>query len=212
MVEFFKNLFKPTTVKQNVPVVKVKSVVDNSPPQLKSLFVSAGHSEVDAGASREYDGRLFTEADIVLEFRDMVCERLEKSGVIFERDGGVGENLPLIDAIKLAKAHDVSVEFHCNAFTDGRASGVETLSGDQHKALGERLCEAISFVLGAKNRGAKGEASGQHSRLGFISKGNGIIVELFFITSPKDFKSYQKSKERLADAVANVLIQEVRDA
>jgi len=211
-MNIFKNLFQSVmnmnkyTSDVNVTISPTEDI------QKKSLFISAGHSEVDAGASREYNGKLYTEADIVLEFRDMVCERLEQSNVTFDRDGGYGTNLPLREAIKEAAKHDISVEFHCNAFSDGRARGVETLSNDNHKELGERLCEAISSVLGTKNRGAKGEASGQHSRLGFISKGNGIIVELFFITSPKDFKSYQKNKERLADAVANVLVQEVRNA
>ncbi len=40
--------------------------------QTKSLFISAGHSDTDPGAAANG----ITEADIVLEFRDMVCEEL----------------------------------------------------------------------------------------------------------------------------------------
>lgn len=208
MIQKIKNLFKRSVAE----VIETKpEMVGYNPNQSKSLFISAGHSESDAGASREYDGRLWTEACIVLEFRDMVAKYLSEASIVFEMDGGVGENLPLTEAIKRAKDHDVAVEFHCNAFNTGHASGVETLSSESNMVLGGKLCEAVAASMGARNRGAKGEASGQHSRLGFISKGGGIILELFFITSPRDFNAYQDNKEAVAKAVADVLIKEVRD-
>lgn len=169
--------------------------------QTKTLFVSAGHSDTDPGAV----GNGHTEADIVTRFRDMVCDELE-GRIAFERDGVRGQNLPLKKAIEMASHHDVAVEFHLNAFRDPRATGVETLGVD--KELGEALCEAISDTLGIANRGAKDEASGQHSRLGFVSKGGGIIVELFFITNAHDMAAYYRHKQALAQAVARVLIDE----
>lgn len=169
--------------------------------QTKSLFISAGHSDSDPGAV----GSGHTEADIVTKFRDMVADELD-GRVKFDTDGIRGQNLPLKQAIDMAARHDVAVEFHLNAFSNPAATGVETLGGDM--ALGEALCEAISDTLGIANRGAKGETSGQHSRLGFVSRGGGIIVELFFITNKQDIAAYYRHKTALAQAVARVLIDE----
>lgn len=173
--------------------------------QTQSLFISAGHSNSDPGAV----GNGHTEADIVLGFRDAVCDELDAKGIHYGSDGRRGVNMPLRQAIEMASHHDVAVEFHCNAFSDPAATGVETLSHPDDYPLGEALCEAISDTLGIANRGAKGEASGQHSRLGFVSRGGGIIVELFFISNPKDIAAYYRHKAALAQAVARVLIDEV---
>jgi len=172
--------------------------------QTKSLFISAGHSDSDPGAK----GNGYTEADIVLELRDMIADEL-RDKVMFAKDGERGENLPLSDAWRTAEMHDVAVELHCNAFSSPSATGVETLSARKHYPFGEALCEAVSDTLGIANRGAKGEASGQHSRLAFISRGGGVILELFFISNPDDVARYQRNKEAVAQAVARVLIDEV---
>lgn len=172
--------------------------------QVKSLFISAGHSHADPGAI----GHGRTEADIVLEFRDLLADYL-RGKVMFDKDGQPGENLPLGEAIGAAKTHDIAVEFHCNAFTGPTATGVETLSARDHYPLGNAICQAISETLGIDNRGAKGETSGQHSRLGFISRGGGIIVELFFITNRSDLTRYLDARQRLAATIGDVLIQAV---
>lgn len=50
--------------------------------QTKSLYISAGHSHSDPGAV----GNGHTEADIVLEFRDLVADEL-RDKVAFAKDG-----------------------------------------------------------------------------------------------------------------------------
>ena len=172
--------------------------------QVKSLFISAGHSDSDPGAV----GHGHAEANIVLEFRDLLADYL-RGKVVFDKDGQPGENLPLGEAIGAAKTHDIALEFHCNAFANPAATGVETLSGHEHYPLGNAICQAVSETLGIANRGAKGEASGQHSRLGFIRRGDGIIVELFFITNKSDLDKYTANRQRLIEAVGNVLIEAV---
>src|SRR5690554_7152306 len=59
--------------------------------QRKSLFIAAGHSYSDPGAS----GHGYTEADIVLDLRDRLCKALRARGVVIGMDGEKGENLPL---------------------------------------------------------------------------------------------------------------------
>lgn len=175
----------------------------NATLQTRSLFISAGHSDTDPGAGAVGHG--MTEADIVLEFRDLLAGALRHRGLVFDKDGEHGQNLPLRDAVGAAKSHDIAIEFHCNAFSNPAASGVETLSNRDRYPLGESLCNGIATVMGINNRGAKGEGSGQHSRLAFIRDGGGVIVELFFITNKKDLYTYIANRRRVVDAVADVL-------
>lgn len=173
--------------------------------QRKSLFISAGHDHKDPGAS------CFgvTEADIVLEFRDMLGAELYRRQLRFTMDGTKGQNLPLREAVTIARQNAVAVEFHCNAAGFKSATGTETLSAPAHFPLGKKITDCISDCLGIADRGAKPEGSGQHSRLAFISTGHGIIVELFFITNPDDLSKYQELKHDLVQRLADVLEQEV---
>lgn len=172
--------------------------------QKKTLFISAGHSHSDPGARANG----VSEADIVLEFRDLLAAALRERGVRFNKDGTSGQNLPLAQAWPMAAQHDIAIEFHCNAAANPVATGTETLSSVANMELGLLITDVVSRTLGISNRGAKRESSGQHSRLAFVSGGGGIIVELFFLTRPDDLAAYQANKHRLAEALADLLAEE----
>lgn len=182
----------------------MQALVKYAALQQRSLFISAGHSDKDPGAAANG----FTEAQVVLDFRDRLADYL-RDKVYFTKDGERGQNMPLTVAANEAVAHDLAVEFHCNAFSSPAATGVETLSAANHYPLGNEICKAVSVALGIANRGAKGESSGQHSRLAFIKRGKGIIVELFFLTSKNDLNSYIANIDACVEAVGNVLIEAV---
>lgn len=163
---------------------------------MKPIFISAGHGASDPGAVAY--GR--SEAAVVLDFRDMVAHYLPEA----LRDGVKGENLPLSQAVKMVPKGGVAVEFHLNAAESPAATGVETLSSLDNAILGGKLCKAVSARLGIRNRGAKGERSGQHSRLAFVQAG-GIILELFFLSNPNDLAAYDAKKWLVAKDVAEIL-------
>ena len=167
---------------------------------MRKIVITAGHSHADPGAR----GNGTTEAAIVLEFRNLVADALRAAGISFVKDGEREQNLPLARAIELIAPGALAVEFHCNSFTAPTATGVETLSAPSLYPLGRDLCAAVSEVLAIPNRGAKPEASGQHSRLGFV-QGGGLILELFFISNAGDLARYQANKHELAERVAGVL-------
>lgn len=169
---------------------------------MKFIVITAGHSNTDPGAV--YGGH--TEADIVTDFRNMVAHYLRESGIHFATDGVGKENLPLNQAINLAKSGDIAVEFHCNAFTKPTATGTEALSGPKDADLSARLSKAVAGALGIVDRGYKTEGSGQHSRLGFVQAG-GIILELFFLSNPSDLELYLARKWLAAKSVAEILIE-----
>ena len=172
--------------------------------RMRSIFVSAGHGGADPGACAH--GR--READIATEFRNIVAFYLARAGVPHGLDGDGPVNLPLSEAVKRARAHQVAVEFHCNAAGTASATGVETLSGPKDMALGELICAAVASNLALRNRGAKPENAGQHHRLAFVQAG-GIIVELFFITNANDLEAYDARKWLAGRAVAGVLAEAI---
>ena len=170
---------------------------------MKSVFVSAGHSDTDPGAVAL--GR--READIAVEFRNMVAFYLQRSGIPHELDGSGTVNLPLAKAAAAARRHPIGVEFHCNAAASPSATGAECLSAPKDKVLAARISSAIALTLGIRDRGAKLENAGQHHRLAFVRSG-GIIVELFFLTNPSDLGAYDARKWMAAREVAAVLAGE----
>lgn len=167
------------------------------------IVITAGHSNSDPGAV----GQGTTEAKVVAEFRNLVAKELSYLDVPYVTDGEGENNLPLSSAIKLAKAGTVAVEFHCNAADASSATGVETLSADKDKAFGAALCAAIANATGIRNRGAKSEGSGQHSRLGFVQAG-GVILELFFISNPSDYQAFIVKQSEAARTVAAAIASE----
>lgn len=173
---------------------------------MKSIFLSAGHSDTDPGAVA--NGR--READIAVEFRNLVSFYLLRAGVPHELDGAGTENLPLREAVRKARRHPIGLEFHCNAAANPAATGVETLSGPEDFPLAADICKALAESLGIRNRGAKPENAGQHHRLAFVQAG-GIIVELFFLTNAEDLAAYDARKWLAARAVADVLIAQATE-
>jgi N-acetylmuramoyl-L-alanine amidase len=168
------------------------------------IYLSAGHSNADPGAAAF--GR--READIAVEFRNMVAFYLRRAKVPHDVDGHGQANASLRDTVRVTTKRDgVELEFHCNAGPT-QATGVETLSGPKDMALAGKICEAIAGALEIRNRGAKPENAGQHHRLAFVQAG-GIIVELFFLTNPDDLAAYDAHKWLAARAVADILIEGV---
>ena len=170
------------------------------------ITVTAGHSNKDPGAVNG----LFREADIAQEMRNMVALYLRQKDIAVKTDGEGKGNLPLPAAIKLISGSKAAVEFHCNAFSKPSAGGCEALSQPKDRALSQRLCKAVSDVMGIPTRGTDGgwknEGSGQHSRLGYVRNG-GIILELFFISNPTELAVWQDKKWLVAKAVAEVLAE-----
>lgn len=173
---------------------------------MKSITITAGHSNVDPGAVNTLTKD--READIVVDMRNMVAGYLRKAGITVRVDGEGKLNQSLTDAVKLVGMSDIAVEFHCNASSNASAKGVEALSQVKDKVLAQALCKAVASVTGSPLRGTAGwqpENAGQHTRLAYVSAG-GIILELFFISNPEELGTWKEKKWLVAKAVSQVLI------
>ena len=175
---------------------------------MSKVTITAGHSNTDPGAVA---GNV-TEAEITTDMRNIVAYCLRDLGIEAVTDGTGSENDTLRNAMNLIKQGEVAIEFHCNAFHLPTAGGVEALAQPKDKAICQKLCEAVSDVLGISVRGNAGgfkaENSGQHSRLGYVREG-GIILELFFISNPTELAAYQAKKWPLAREIADVIADHI---
>ena len=167
------------------------------------ITITAGHSNSDPGAVNGSD----RESEIAQDMRNIVAYYLRAQGISVKTDGDSKGNLPLSEAVKLIKGSNIAVEFHCNAAASKGAKGVEALSKEKDKLISQKLCAAVSSIMGNTLRGDKGwkaENSGQHSRLAYVSNG-GIILELFFISNDDELSTWKQKKWLVGKAVAEVL-------
>jgi len=170
---------------------------------MKTLLISAGHSDQDPGAV----SGLHTEAKLALELRDLIVEELKTTAIKVLTDGTEGQNLALKEAIFLAKQVDLAVELHFNAAGSAFAQGVESISLPAKKEISQKLSASISSVLGSRLRGDSGwidQSQSARGKLGFVQAG-GIIVEVCFITNTMEMEYYQLNKAKLAHVLALTL-------
>ncbi len=165
------------------------------------ITLTAGHSQTDPGAVNGSD----READIAQDMRNIVAHILRHDyGLEVKTDGEGKGNLPLREAVKLIKGSRLAIEFHCNAAANKTATGIEALALPKHKAVCQRLCQAVADATGWKLRGDKGykpDNAGQHSRLAYAQHG-GIVFEPFFISNDADLALWKQAKWPICRAIA----------
>lgn len=174
-----------------------------------TTFISAGHNpkgiKVDPGAVANG----LHEADLNIEFRDLVVNELNSLGVKVITDK---DDERLSDYLKRIKTGNGSVvlEFHFDAAASPSATGTTSLYGNDADrldiAFAQELVNITSKILGIKNRGAISEAQSHRGSLGLMRK-EGIValLELGFISNPNDIKQYNLNKFTLAKEIAKIV-------
>lgn len=174
-----------------------------------TAFISAGHNpkgiKVDPGACAHG----LKEADLAVEFRNLVVTELykRKVKVITDKDDErLGDYLKRIQT----GSGSVVLEFHFDAATSDKATGTTALVGDDSdrldKAFAKELVEATSSILGIKNRDVLSEKDSHRGRLGLMrEQGIVALLELCFITNIEDLVKYDLGKEKLAIKIAAIV-------
>ena len=168
------------------------------------VAVTAGHSNADPGAVRGKD----KEADFVVKVRNAVELYLLRAGLEVKTDGSGGINLPLTNAIQIAKGASTKVEFHLNASDNPKANGIETIALPKDKKIAQAISQAIAGVTGGVLRGDKGwidQSQSARGKLGFVSNG-GLVVELGFLSNPAEFAVLEAKYWLVAQSIADVII------
>lgn len=173
------------------------------------IFISAGHNpkgiKIDPGAI----GNGFHEADLAVEFRNLVTQWLNAMGVEFITDK---DDERLSDYLKRIKTGNgsVVVEYHFDAAASSTATGTTSLIGNDadrlDKAFALELVNSTSKHLNIKNRGVKTEAESHRGSLGLMRE-SGIValIELGFISNISDLIAYNENKLQLAKIHAEIL-------
>lgn len=175
--------------------------------------VTAGHDDKEPGNTASG----LREADLMLELRHLVALKLRALGHEVVEDGAHGINLPLSAAVRAANGVQIAVELHTNASTNATAQGVEVVARLQHRALAQKLAQAIGGVLQSPTRQQQGFYEAERHRLdrgwnaqaAFVRAG-GLIVETFFQSNPRELAEYQAKKWLVASAIARVLDEEAK--
>ncbi|WP_180113300.1 N-acetylmuramoyl-L-alanine amidase [Acinetobacter sp. YH12073] len=169
------------------------------------VTITAGHSNSDPGA---VNGK-YKEAELVRQFRNAVAHYLAAAGLSYKTDGAGTINLPLTNAIALAKGASIAIEFHMNAAALKQANGIETIALPKDKILAQKLSKAVADVFGSRLRGDNGwidQSKSARGRLAYVNAG-GLIVELGFISNEDELAAYQARYWIAAKAVAQVIIE-----
>ena len=175
------------------------------------IFCSAGHNpkgiKTDSGAV----GNGYREADLAVEFRNLVSAELARMGVQFVTDRDDERLAEYLERIKTGSG-SVVLEFHFDASDNPKATGCTSIiGGDADRldiAFARELANATSLVLGIKNRGVISETASHRGRLGLMRENGTVsLLELCFISNPNDLKAYHAKKNVLAKEIAKILVR-----
>jgi len=175
------------------------------------IFVSAGHNPGGVKPDPGAIGNGKREADLTVEFRNLVLDELKNKNIPFISDNDTERLGEYLKRINTGNA-SVVLEFHFDAAASPNATGTTVLIGsdsdEQDKAFAKELVEATATILGIKNRGVLSETESHRGRLGLTREsGTVALLELCFISNPEDLAAYEKGKFELAQAIADILIE-----
>jgi N-acetylmuramoyl-L-alanine amidase len=174
-----------------------------------TVFASAGHNPKGIKPDPGAIGNGYHEADLTVEFRDLVITDLLRRGVKVIQDKDDERLGTYLERIKTGSG-SVVIEYHFDAADSPTATGTTSLVGDDadrlDKAFGKELADTTSSILGIKNRGVKAESESHRGRLGLMRElGIVALQELCFISNANDLKLYHSNKHKLAIAHAEII-------
>lgn len=175
------------------------------------IFTSAGHNnggiKIDPGAIG--NGR--READLTVEFRNLVTAELSKKGAKFIVDNDTERLGEYLSRIKTGSG-SVVLEFHFDASVNPKATGatvlIETDADANDRSFAKELLHATSSTLNIKSRGVLSESESHRGSLGLM-KEDGILalLEICFISNINDLIAYDANKNILAEKIAAILLK-----
>lgn len=174
-----------------------------------TAFISAGHNNKGIKRDSGAIGNGYQEANLTVEFRDMVIAECLKLGVKVIKDNDDERLGTYLERIKTGNG-SVVVEYHFDASDKPTATGttglIEAEADRLDKAFAKELTDTTATTLGIKNRGVITEAQSHRGSLGLMRE-EGIIclMEIAFISNKQDMVSYQNNKKDLAVKHAKII-------
>lgn len=179
------------------------------------IYIDQGHNPRNPNAGAEGQGR--REQDLVYTIGQELASLLRRSGnyeVRLSRPTadtllGTSNTSSLRARVNGANSWgaDYFISLHTNASDNSSATGVEAYAystGTPAFRLGEDILENLSEATGLRNRGMKTRPG-----LYVIKKTNmpAVLVELGFITNPRDSSLMANSPQLFAEGVYNGIVE-----
>ncbi len=194
----------------------LSNIVEEHYESVKTVCLDAGHGADDVGATSTGGARL--EKDDNLRLTLKVRDKLEEKGirVILTRDDD--SDITLKERCRLAnkKRCDFFLSLHRNSAVSG--SGFEAWIAkepkDDEEQTAQRLVKALSDISGLPNRGVKRgyrNSSGNNYYVNSNTNMPSILLEVGFVTSDEDNKSFDKSLDENAEAIAEIIFESVQN-
>ena len=175
------------------------------------IYLLAGHTPKGINQDPGAVANGFREADLTMELRDMVADRLRSMGYEVYEDDDTHRLQQVLNGID-SNESDIVFDIHFNA---GGGTGVECIvperSTELERDLANKVNVMLSNMLRIKNRGVKGEQLTARKRIA-VMRENGIncLLETCFIDNKTDMTQYQLRKTEVATELA-LLIAEFED-
>ena len=178
------------------------------------IYLSAGHNsqsksiKQDPGAVNKNGVK---EGDLTIEMRNLTSQVLKMRGIPFMNDSDEESLAMYLKRIQTGSG-SVVLEYHFDAAGTDEARGCTALIGEDadrfDKLFAKELVDVTADIMITKNRGVISETESHRGRLGLMrEKGTVCLLEVGFITNPTDLVGYQKNKNALAMAHADILIK-----
>jgi len=199
-----------------VAVKFLSGVVEEHYENFKTVCLDAGHGADDVGATSTGGARL--EKDDNLRLTLKVRDRLEEKGVKVVLTRGDDSDITLKERCKLAnrKRCDFFLSLHRNSSVSG--TGFEAWIAKEPKGneeeTAEKLVAALSDISGLPNRGVKRgyrNSSGNNYYVNSNTNMPSILLEVGFVTNEEDNKSFDKSLDENAEAIADIIFESIQN-
>ena len=199
-----------------VAVKFLSGVVEEHYENVKIVCLDAGHGADDVGATSTGGARL--EKDDNLRLTLKVRDRLEEKGVKVVLTRGDDSDITLKERCKLAnrKRCDFFLSLHRNSSVSG--TGFEAWIAKEPKGneeeTAEKLVATLSDISGLPNRGVKRgyrNSSGNNYYVNSNTNMPSILLEVGFVTNEEDNKSFDKSLDENAEAIADIIFESIQN-
>lgn len=179
---------------------------------MKTIFVIAGHHLKDSGAVAHG----YQENQMAIDLRSRIVKniRLQNPNIkVWTDDDSHTLSQVITQVNSLATPDDILMDIHFNAANNETAQGSEAYiarnAREKSIAIAGRSNEVFAKMMRTPDRGIKYDYKSQHNRLGILyTPASSFLQEVEFITNASAMANYMDIRDRLAIAIANILIQE----
>lgn len=185
-----------------------KEIAQSISGRRRTYFINAGHRGAKTGAIGYID-----EGAEAICLRQLIAAQLKQTGSVVITDDDKAQLSSVVKTINAkCTPDDVCIDLHFNASSNKEARGSECFvrvgSSKKERELAKEISSRIAAVLQTKDRGAKEDNQGAHTRLAMCRDINctAVLIEVCFVTNPDEVGKYLNSRYAVAQAIVKSIL------